>query len=265
MLIVKVLERKEVIRFFGLAFTIAPFVNTLAALSLQKIENKWTLFNFYRMVGATSWFIILLSAASILIGLNMLRGSSKSWKPVLFLLGGYILWQLTNLGQNWKASKIHGLFFITNLGVFLFIADQLVYKLKVPERKKDLLPVETLQPASQNSMPAPPPIIEQKPLPKKLVRTFYTKKKILIAFEGVGPWAQLMSLSQDEIHLRAIDKSKIEFGSREIEIFLKNGFYSRTKLIRHEGLDFYFEFRSLNSKQLDLLNGWLRQQMNQAA
>lgn len=134
MKVVKLLEKKEVIRLFGVGLWIAPLINSfLTYLALPASQ-----------VGASGlkayWNILLsgtnvqhvLDLSSLVIGTLFLMGAKSAWKYMLALLGGYMIMQLLNLGQNLRNNPLNGLFFLANVALFLFIADQLAFKQKRP-------------------------------------------------------------------------------------------------------------------------------------
>jgi hypothetical protein len=65
----------------------------------------------------------------------MLRGTTTVWKYALMLLGGYILLQISDF-KHVKSSAVTWVFFITNILTFMFVADQLVWKVKASAPKK---------------------------------------------------------------------------------------------------------------------------------
>ena len=133
MVVVKLLERKSVIRLFGVALVLAPFFNILMSMSLQtNIANRWTTKVFFKIISTSSTFDHLLYIASFIIGLIMLSGSAAAWRWVLVLLGGVIANQTMNLGQNFRSNWMSVPFFIVNVSIFLFILDQLAWKQKKP-------------------------------------------------------------------------------------------------------------------------------------
>lgn len=161
MLLVKVLERKWVIRCFGLALAVSPFVNIVLTMSLQMAAEKWTSYQFWKVVNAHSTVNNIMSVASIVIGLTMLSGSRRSWKFALALLGGYILLQVPRLGQDLRSSWIYGAFFLVNIVTFLFIADQLAFKQKkTAQAPQPVKPVQTAQ--VPQSVQAIQPVVEKK-------------------------------------------------------------------------------------------------------
>ena len=216
MVVVKFLERKDVIRWFGIALILAPFFNKV--LSVAMLSNVKNPFNF-RLIGAAfaseSAFDHALSIASLIIGVLMLKGTSKAWRYVLVLLGSYLVQQTMHLGQDIKGHWFVGVIYLINLGVFIFIADQLVWKISLPTRS----------------------------IPTKKVRS---QKKIFIHFDGIGPWAQLVAISSEGFQVRSLTSPPPGIESKDLEIQMSNGLKLQLRLL-HQSEDNFF-FRILKSR-----------------
>lgn len=132
MVIVKILERKGIIRLFGLALILAPLVdNYISAFVLPRGAPPWSSQAFWKMVSSRTNVEQLLFVASFFVGFLMLKGASWSWKVTLVLLGGHIAHQTANFGQNYRTNSISVLFFVINVSIFLFVADQLAWRQKI--------------------------------------------------------------------------------------------------------------------------------------
>lgn len=268
MFLVKVLEKKGVIRAFGAALVLAPFVNTLAKMAmLSDLPNRWSLAMFWRIIVVGSTPNQILYVATIVIGILMLRGHATVWKFVLMLLGGYILLQVSDF-KHVKSSGITWLFFITNILAFMFVADQLVWKVKAsvpkPKVKPPPQPKPQQQPPPAFVAPKAPPVAmaAQMPPPKAAPKAAYrvipkVRKKILFQFAGGGPWGQLMGISGQGIHVRGLSEPPADIATREIEISLNNGLTLRTRLARRKEHDYYFDYTSISSEEIKSLNKWL--------
>lgn len=263
---VKILERKEVIRFFGVALLLAPLVNAAVSLALQShIPNRWTLTILWKVVQSSSLPINILSISSVIIGIMMLSGSRKTWSAVLVLVGGYLSWQLANLGQNVKSSWVHGLFFIVNVIVFAFIADQLVWKVRAnapedkPKTPADPKPKPYTEEKFKLSLASNPEPKPQAPPPVFKNKVSYkSHKKIVVHMPELGTWAELKSITPAGLHLKSVQDVTTEvFQMRPLEITLKNQLTIKTHFKSQDGQDFYFEFEKLSPAQVHLLNKWL--------
>lgn len=253
MIVTKLLEKKWIIRLFGAALLVSPIFNTLMTMSLlAESDKKWTWAMFNKILSIESPAILLLYFCGVLISLVMLTGSKAAWKFVLVLLGGHILHQMMNLGQSIRSNWASGLFFVINVSLFLFIADQLVWKQKAQKNSSPLKP--------QPPVPTPEPLPPSKPkqqLAKPSLQS--TSKKVLIHFQGFGPWAQLLSISSQGIHVRELSHPPFDLSSREIEIQMKGGPTLRTKLSHQTNQDFFFKYTRLSPNQVQQLNQWLKQ------
>jgi len=276
MILVKVLEKKGVIQLFGAALFVSPFFNTIMTMSLLATsEKKWTSEMFFRILSIETMAIKFLYVTGIAISILMFTGRKSAWKFFLFLLGGHILHQILNLGQNIRSNWASGLFFVINVTVFLFIADQLVWKQKrANENGEDSDQVEAEEPSVQFPLPTAPspvmasPLVQQQPVTatqsisvaKPGSRPQSASKKVMIHFQGFGPWAKLMSISKNGIHVRSLSQPPFEIGSREIEVQMKNGPTLRTRLSHQMDQDFFFEYTQLSQEEIQQLNQWLKQQ-----
>lgn len=241
MLLVKVLENKFVIRAFGVCLLLAPIGNNLVTMSmLPAAPDRWSLMTFWVVVLKISFMNQALYAASIVIGILMLRGATSAWRYTLGLLGVRLIWQMFNLTKDFKESKLTGVIFLVNLALFLFIADQLVWKQKVKARAAER---------------TPPP----KPEPRPLQRKHAEGQKVLVDFEGFGTWAQVLNITEAGIEVRALKKPDFEIGERTIEVSLKNGLTFRAKLKSQSGEKFFFEYVALENQDVHRLNQWMRQ------
>lgn len=276
MFAVKLLERKGVIQFFGFCLTFAPLFNIAIAMWMRQIETqqKWNLASFIAALSSGTLPHYALSILSIAIGIVMLRGSVTAWKYVLFLLGCHILIQLANIGPNIRKSWLWGLFFVVNVSVFIFIADQLVFKLKVPAKKPIANPntVPEMQStqttlienfASTGTTKHDTESLQTAPIETTTASRHpavpQTSRRMMIHFEGFGPWAQLISVSNKRLHVRCTTIPPFTFDERSIEVNFRNGLILHTRLARKSDYDFFFEYEPLKNAELDLLSDWVRQ------
>lgn len=269
--VVKLLEQKKVIQAFGACLLVSPAFNTLMTMSLlADSDKKWTLAMFWKILAYESLAIKFLYVCGIIISLVMLSGSRSAWKFVLILLGGHILHQVTNLGQSLRTNYASGLFFVVNVAVFLFIADQLVWKQKRMDRASSKpqsdpnLPQASSEPSPMAAVstpslpPTPAPAAQVIPAASAPIQS--AAKRVMVHFQGFGPWAKLMSISRKGIHVRSLSQPPFEIGSREIEVQMKNGLTLRTRLSHQTDQDFYFEYTNLTPEDVQKLNQWLKQQ-----
>jgi hypothetical protein len=271
MKVVKLLEKKEVIRVFGVGLLVAPLINSfLTMLAMPDPSHAWTLQKYFAIVVAGTMIQHVLDAASLVLGLVLLTGSSQAWKYILFLLGGYMMMQLANLGQNMRANPMNGLFFIANVGLFLFIADQLAFKQKAkpatPNREKQRTPQvivgPTAPPSSAAGSSSPPlshAVVPAAAIAQQnaVVPFRRSKAQILVDFQGVGPWAQVASISATGFELRSRGPVPSHIESREVELSLAPGLSLRARLKSRTGSLYFFEYTGLPAGGVQKLNQWL--------
>jgi hypothetical protein len=272
MFAVKLLQRKSIIQLFGVCLTAAPFFNIGTMVWMQHTAKhyRWNSETFWAIAESGTPLQYGLSLLSIIIGIIMLRGSNSAWKYVLFLLGCHILTQVTSIGHDIRENWLWGPFFLVNISVFIFIADQLAFRSKDPVVKPKTAEVITPSVAMPTTSLAPLHLVKPAEESKPVITTassakahpnfptLFTKKKTLIQFEGFGPWAQLISVSSHKIHVRCIGAAPVDFKSRKVDINFRNGLILTTWLDQKTDQDFYFEYPPLTESQIELLDRWVK-------
>ncbi len=292
MLLTRVLEKKAVIQTFGAALVFAPIGNTLAKMStLDGVYGQWTFDMFKRIIAAGSVFNQILYVATMAIGFLMLRGSKTVWKWALALLGGYIALQVSDF-KHVKSSGLTWMFFLTNIAVFMFIADQLVFKVENIKAKSKSQEKPKIAPAPIHSaaketaativkMQKPAPVkkdvvrkLEATNLPTepgkvvvlqpkvqakpKLRRIPQVRKKILFQFAGQNPWGQLVSISNKGLQIKGLTTPPEEITDREVDLFLTKNLKLRTKLTMKNEDTYFFDYAdSLSLEKKKELNHWI--------
>ena len=241
---VRILERKGVIRLFGLALILSPIINIVFALWVRRLEmhQQYTFPIVLRLISSGSITHHILTVASLIIGAIMLQGSSKSWKPVLALLGSHILIQIANIGHDLHENWLWGPFFLVNLIIFFFIADQIVFKLRTNKTV-----------AANVEVPKPEEKINEAPKIK-------LKTKILIHFAETGPWAELRSVSLQGLHVHCLQTPPLGVENRKIEISFTNGLHIKSYFKTKSDHDFFFEFATMTPENQLLLSDWIQNQ-----
>lgn len=229
MKIVRLLEDKSIIRFFGISLLIAPLVNNYIFIITNPEYSSslgWSL--YWRILLAGSTIEKVLSILGLGLGAAMLSGSMKLWKFVFGYLGLFIIFQISNLGTNLRSSWIHGLFFLGNLGAFIFIADQLVWK---PQNKK----------ANDKQSVPPHPVPTR---PQKEVR--YFSKKVFISIPGLGKSGQIIGLSRETLSLR-LDRfpENLKLNARFDFSIQKVSVRAKVESINHQDVVLRFETESI--------------------
>ena len=265
--IVKILERKSVLRFFGIGLILSPFFNTLLTImTFTQIQDRWTWRVFWFVTSNRAFIDQLLYIATFTIGVLMLRGAPWVWKCLLVLLGGYILNQTFHFGPNFRANKLSAVFFLMNVGIFLFIADQLAWKIKknLPELKLK----DQSSPVPKFSQP-----IVAKALPQKVQNQdselqkknsasvrLRSSKKHFVHFLNNGPWAKLVEISKDGIRVECITTPPQNIESKDIEFSLGANAHFRIRFVESRKDIFHFKFQELSQKDIQALNEWLQRQ-----
>lgn len=252
---VQVLERKEVIRWFGVALIIAPIVNTYFNIGQRGLGYSFYAFQF--TLKTTSVHNLVLYGLSILIGAWMLKGRTSSWRHVLFLLGSYILIQLPQLAQNIKANKLMGVFFLVNVFVFYFIADQLVWKIKVSPKNKPT-PKPAPVPATAKIEVPVTAVVRPQAVARKVPLLHTSRQKILLSFEGFGPWAELKNISSRGIELKSLKELPFQMKDRVLELSLAPQLAVQLRLSKIEEKNYRFDFVEMNEMKIRQINQWLK-------
>lgn len=292
MFLTRVLENKSVIRAFGVGLVLAPVVNTLTKMStLNGVSNKWTAEMFFRIIAAGSIFNQLLYIATIAIGFLMLRGAKSAWKWTLIVLGGYIALQVSDF-KHTKSSGLTWTFFLTNIAFFIFIADQLVFKVEPlkPKAQPKVKPntiadpkIESLKmtvakttekpvahklvpaqiPSEPGKVVALVPKVQAKAATRKIP---HVRKKILFQFaDQKNPWGQLVSVSSKGLQIKGISVPPEAISEREVELVLTEGLHIKTKLsMKNEDL-YFFDYADLSKDKAKELNRWLSSLQNSKA
>lgn len=224
---VKFLEKKLVIRFFGIALCLAPFINILLYFYLEKLKPNYNSYHMTltELLKTGSPLHYFLAFCSLAIGLVMLTtGSKKVWKLVLVFLGIHIYIQFQHLHTNIKQNWLWGVFFLINAAAFVFIAEQLVFKVE-PVKKK------------------------------KLPRTE-------IGFKDYGSWAELVELNSQGIkvrHVSTLREAPQDLNTRTLDFSFKKGIKLKARLSDIHGSEYYFKFIDITPEKSKNLSDWINQ------
>lgn len=281
---VKFLERTIVIRFFGIALLLAPFVNITMNLILQSKKNAITASIVWHSLMSGTFAQNaqnVLGIASVTIGIIMLRGSPLAWRYVLGFLGLQIVIQTTTLMKDVKESWVWMAVFVINLAVFFFIADQLVFKDRSQDPKEqepdqdpstsvaDLKSVAAFPAPQASSMaravvselgtPVNQPIsLDSRRAVQERAPVYTTKKKIVIQFSEMKMWAQLIHISRDGLLVKSYSQEPHQFANhRTIQVFLTSNLGLRLRLKSARGPEYFFEFVDLTQAETHSLNDWI--------
>lgn len=217
------LEKKRVIQFFGFALCVAPFVNLYLYIHMEKLNatpytKNLTLLEYLKTGSKLHYFLAVIS---FLIGfVMMVTGSKKVWKLVLGFLAIHIYIQFQHLAVNIKQSWLWGVFFAVNAALFVFIAEQLVFK---------------VEPAAK---------------PKKLPRTE-------IGFKGYGTWAELVQVNSQGIQVRRLKDPPKDIQNRLVNFKFKQGVSLDAKYSHSNGSEYYFLFKNIKPSEKQELTDWI--------
>jgi hypothetical protein len=238
MYIVRLLEKRFVIRLFGIGLIVAPFMNMALHLVLIKVKANiaWSLFQFWPAIKETGAISLLLATCSVVIGSMMLSGAQKAWKYVLILIGAYLLVQILNIGsQAWK-SPLAWPSFILNAGLFFFIFDQLVWKVKA----------DPLAPVVQN------------PIEKfRAIINLTSYRKILFSFGSDRPWGELKTLSSEMLSVKSIAKVPDNIENKTVQINFSKDVVIDIQFFKRDNDLVYFKPLNLDKEKVTNLNRWL--------
>ena len=242
--VVRFLERKNVIRFFGIALLLAPFINIGLHLLVLKMQNNilWSQVNIGAYLKSGNTISYLLAICSVVIGLKMLGGSTMAWRYVLFLIGTHLLIQILNVNNNAWKGPLAWPSFLLNAGLLFFIIDQLVWKIKV------------------ESLVAPPEatVIPIKPQAAKQIINLKSYRKILFSFGSKKPWGELKTLSSEELAVESFDQVPDNIANQIIQINFAKDVIVEIQFSRKENETYYFKPLNMQKDKVVRLNKWLK-------
>ncbi|MFS4457654.1 hypothetical protein [Bdellovibrio sp. HCB2-146] len=275
MFVTKILEKKGVIQTFGVAMILAPFINSLTRLFVSHAASERTFSLYWRYLTNKPAFLLILALLTIANGVLMLRGQKSAWRFTLFVLGAYIVHQVLNFAPNFRESWVAALYLGINILAFAFIVDQLVWKVEAPKRpqKAQPQPVPTVVAvrAPEKAIPvrepqqktplAVVPLPSEKPTvtPLRKVKSYKSKRRILLSFGAADPWAQVTGISSLGFQVKCLlpqPPSGIE--SREVEFKLNNGLLLKARLTDSKNGQYLFKYTNASSSDITRLNQWLR-------
>jgi|GEM_PF-6354467 len=247
MKIVRFLEREKVIRFFGLALMVAPFINLILHVWVLKIQNKvlWSQVNVMAFLKSGNSISYLLAVCSIVIGFKMLSGSTKTWRYVLVLIGAHLLIQIINVNNKAWQGPLAWPSFILNAVLFFFIVDQLVWKIKVEAATPALLKNE--------SEVLPVAIFKN-----RQVVNLKSFRKILFSFGSTKPWGELKTLSSEELSVKSFSQVPENIENQIIQINFSKEVIVEIQFSHKENEMYYFKPLNMQKDGIERLNLWLK-------
>lgn len=289
---VKLIRQEKVIRLSGVIMMISPFVNfALSIAPVQNVGDKTSLpvlLHLAKSINSIHWF---LWGASFVVGLMMLKGRRSSWISVLAILGIFIVFDCLNLKKNlargWEQPLISIAF---NLAIFVLVYAQEFRQSSQPRPKAEAKPAPPAKPIEKPKPKGPHPIVawmktvkvpeiklpevkmpelklpdvklakpETKPVPVATRAPIFNSKAhqnlvgFVIHFDGMGPWARIINLSDNELFIEAFKDPPPHLAKRAVEIDIGQQTY-RMQMTTRQGKLYTFRFQTVEKAKLRLVS-----------
>lgn len=265
MSVVRFLERKWVIRAFGVGLILAPAFNVIVQLIfLQKTQQiPWEHISLSTYLQGGSAADYTLSIFSVVFGLVMLQGSRHAWKFVLGLLGTHLALQIINYKSKEWQGPIAWISFVINLAIFLFIADQLVFK--IPGAKEDESQENKSKDIKSTDIKSLEPVLAPQPsaldlVPDEKISVLQLKsyKKILFSFDSDRPWGRLMTLTSHQLVVNSFAEVPETVESKVIQVRFTKDLIVDIQFDRKESQLYFFTPLNMTPERVKKLNTWLK-------
>jgi hypothetical protein len=259
MKVVRFLERKNVIRFFGIALILAPVLNIILHILIVKFQSNivWSQFQFWAYLRNTNSISLFFAFSSIAIGGTMLTGSAKAWKFVLVLLGSHLLVQVLNINDKaWKGPLAWPSFFL-NAGLFFFIFDQLVWKVQAPANK--VVKNNFKHDKEEGQAIAATSNLEniQELRSFREVINLKSYRKIYFSFGSPKPWGELKTLSSEYLTVRCIVEPPMGIENKVVQINFAQDVVVDIQYSNRQDNIIYFKPLNMSKEKVTNLNKWL--------
>ena len=275
--VTKFLERKWVIQTFGVALIVAPFVNILIQFLVLNSKSgiSWRYISISHFLLSGSIANYILAIGSVVIGGIMMSGSAKAWKAVLALVGTHLIVQILNYkSREWQGTLGWGAFAV-NLSVFLFIADQLVWRVKSKEElfAEAMQKAAALKPTPKPKAPEPTPLVVEPVTAAAASAGFVlgagsqavekilhlkSYKKIFFSFGADRPWGRLMTLNSHQLIVTCFEKAPESIENKVVAISFTKDLVIDIKFDRKESNLYYFTPLDMTPNRVSELNQWLK-------
>lgn len=287
-IVTKFLERKWVIQLFGLGLIIAPFINILIQFLVLNSKSgiSWRYISISSFLLSGSIANYILAVGSVIIGGIMLSGSTKAWKAVLALVGTHLFVQILNYqSKEWQGTLGWGAFAV-NLSIFLFIADQLVWRVKTkeeifaeamnraaalkptPKVTEAKIPVTATPEVEAVVAAAPVASVAEAPADTGFIlgagstveKILHLKsyKKIFFSFGSDRPWGRLMTLNSHQLIVNCFEKAPESIENKVVAISFTKNLVIDIKFDRKESNLYYFTPLDMTPARVSELNQWLK-------
>ena len=229
----KFLHREKYIRLGGILLLVSPIFNFLMSFALtHQTSRGWSFDVLWRVIKLMTWTSWALSLSSILVGGIMLKGRRSTWAFVLLVLGFYVIWDCVHFTRDMRDGGIAQpiLALAINCGLF-----GLVYLQEFHQQMYGLPTVETAVAPTQVAAPSQVPVAApSRPVP--------LRNPVRVDFEGVGPWAQITSISNEEIRMQSLYGTYPQgLESFAVELKLQDGSIVRAQFAGMDNQDFIFK------------------------
>ena len=289
MKVVRFLERKNVIRTFGVMLILAPFFNYALHAVIIKYQGQvaWSQFQFLSLLKQTTALSFFFALSSVIIGATLLSGSTKAWKFVLVLLGSHLLVQVFNINDKaWKGPMAWPSFLV-NAGLFFFIFDQLVWKVYAPAPKvvnsefkdEEVSYEEAVNNDSKNDEFANEEfaelarkekyadltnvelaeIIKFEKLQNRRVINLQSYRKIYFSFGQPRPWGELKTLSSELLSVKCISEPPADIQFKIVQINFAEDVVVDIQFDKRENDMVYFKPLNMSKEKVTNLNKWLNE------
>lgn len=259
MKVVRFLERKEVIKFFGLALMLSPFINFFLHSWVIKSQSQtaWSQFQFLPVLKSMNNISLFLAFCSIGIGIAMLSGKQKAWKYTLAFVGVHILIQIANVGNTAWKSPLAWPTFILNTALFFFIFDQLVWKISPAQVPQNQSTTEAFN-LKQSNLVSDLSTQNETDLSSKTVINLKSYRKILFSFGSDRPWGELKTLSSEFLSIKKIDLLPANIETQVVQINFSKNVVVDIQYFKQQDDLVFFKPLNMNKEKVTNLNKWLR-------
>ncbi|MFN3453697.1 MAG: hypothetical protein ACK41T_01975 [Pseudobdellovibrio sp.] len=291
MVVVRFLERKRVIQCFGGFLILSPFFNIFFQLLLLNSESgiPWQMVNFKAYLLSGSLINYFLATCSVVIGMIMLSGSTQAWKYVLILVGSHVLVQISSYKSKIWHGPLAWIALIINVAIFLFIADQLVWKLKASKINEDenenkntstnssltlnedfkrtSTEQHTISAVVRNQESEMKHFSDTAKNPQKLtsdlqkterILNLTSYKKIFFSFDSDKPWGRLVTLTSHQLIVKCFEKAPDSIEHKVVQIAFTRDLKVDIRFDRKENNMYYFIPLDMTSDRVRDLNQWLK-------
>lgn len=230
----KLHHQERFIQICGVILTLSPFANFYLSILPLNVPGKWMPATLLLLAKQTSMSHWALWTASFFVGLMMLKGKRSSWLSVLVILGVFIVFDFFYLKRNLQNSWVQPfLSLATNIFIFGFVYLQEFRQSSAP-KIKPAAPVHAQADSAQPILDLSPLIAAIKPkTPAPLLEAADVELapdpdeveisnilNYVVDFEGIGPWARVTGLRENEIHMECFLEPPLHIEKQSVDLVL---------------------------------------------